>query len=95
MRPHRGPEHFAALPRLPSPGKSLTWREIRVLVLVAEGLTNDQIGRKLDYRPSTVSTMVRRIYCKLAVANRAAAVDQGWRRGYLAARVEGRLRWTT
>jgi DNA-binding NarL/FixJ family response regulator len=69
--------------RLPSPGKRLTPREVSVLRQVAKGLTNDAVSRRLGYAPGTVSTMVMRIYRKLEVTNRAAAVDQGWRRGYL------------
>jgi len=72
-----------ALPRMPSPGKALTAREVRVLVLVAEGLTNEQICRRLDYQPGTVSTMLQRIRIKLDAPSRAAAVDRGWRLGYL------------
>lgn len=79
----RGREHFAGLSRMPSPGKTLTQREQAVLRLVAEGLTNEQICRKLDYAPGTVSTMLQRIRRKLDAPSRAAAVDQGWRRGYL------------
>jgi DNA-binding NarL/FixJ family response regulator len=77
------PEHFVGLSRMPTPGRTLTRREIAVLERIAEGLTNDQIARKLDYAPGTVSTMVHRILRKLDAPSRAAAVDRGWRKGYL------------
>lgn len=77
-------EFFATAPRrMPTEGKRLTTKEVAVLRLVAQGLTNEQICRKLAYASGTVSTMLQRIRCKLGAANRAAAVDQGWRRGYL------------
>lgn len=72
-----------ALPRMPSPGARLTRRQLQVLVLVAEGLTNEQIGRRLGCAPGTVSTQMRRVLAKLEAPSRAAAVDQGWRLGYL------------
>lgn len=76
-------ERFAALSRMPSPGKALTNKELAVLELVAAGLTNDQIGHRLEYAPGTVSTMIQRILRKLSAPSRAAAVDRGWRLGYL------------
>jgi DNA-binding NarL/FixJ family response regulator len=76
-------ERLAGLPRMPRPGKALTRREIAVLELVAYGLTNDQIASKLGYAPGTVSTMIQRILRKLEAPGRAAAVDRGWRLGYL------------
>jgi DNA-binding NarL/FixJ family response regulator len=83
-RPERHtPEHFAGLSRMPSPGRPLTWRERRVLAEIALGLTNDQIARQLGYAPGTVSTMIQRILRKLDAPSRAAAVDRGWRLGYL------------
>lgn len=80
------PEHFATLNRNPQPGKVLTRRERRVLELVAEGLTNEEIGARLYYQEGTVKTMFWRIRIKLAAPNRAAAVDRGWRMGYLGER---------
>jgi DNA-binding NarL/FixJ family response regulator len=77
------PERMAAYPRMPRAGKALTRGEVVVLQLLAEGLTNEQIARKLGRVPGTVSTKVQRILRKLDVPSRAAAVDRGWRRGYL------------
>ena len=51
----------------------LTDRERDVLVLVAEGLTNRQIGERLFISEKTASVHVSRILSKLGVANRAEA----------------------
>jgi DNA-binding NarL/FixJ family response regulator len=59
----------------PSPRlKSLTEREREVMVLVAEGLSNDEIARKLVLSPATAKTHVSRIMTKLAVRDRAQLV---------------------
>jgi DNA-binding CsgD family transcriptional regulator len=51
----------------------LTRREIEVLHLLAIGLTNAQIARKLVISLSTVNTHVASIYTKLGVTTRVAA----------------------
>ncbi len=51
----------------------LTAREVEVLRLVAQGLTNAQIAEQLVIRPFTVNNHVRSIFGKLGVTNRAAA----------------------
>jgi DNA-binding CsgD family transcriptional regulator len=55
-------------------GQLLTARELEVLRLVAEGTTDAQVARRLGLRPSTVSKHLSRIYARLGVPNRAAAV---------------------
>jgi DNA-binding CsgD family transcriptional regulator len=52
----------------------LTPREHHVLALVAEGLTNYQIARRLDVSPRTVEKHLEHILEKLSVPSRAAAV---------------------
>ena len=52
----------------------LTLREREVLGLVAEGLTDAQVARRLELAPATVSKHLRRIYARVGVPNRAAAV---------------------
>ncbi|MHC3000409.1 helix-turn-helix transcriptional regulator [Microbacterium sp. HJ5] len=52
---------------------SLTPRERQVLALVAEGLTNPQIGRRLYISPKTASVHVSAILAKIGASNRAEA----------------------
>ncbi|ROP28899.1 helix-turn-helix transcriptional regulator [Couchioplanes caeruleus] len=52
---------------------ALTVRETEVVTLVAEGLTNKEIARRLFLSPGTVSIHVGRAYAKLGVSRRAAA----------------------
>ena len=51
----------------------LTQREAEVLGLVAHGLTNAEIARRLFISPRTVGQHLRSIYPKLAVSSRAGA----------------------
>jgi DNA-binding NarL/FixJ family response regulator len=52
----------------------LTERERQVVVLVAEGLTNDEIGGRLIMSPATAKTHVSRAMIKLAARDRAQLV---------------------
>jgi DNA-binding CsgD family transcriptional regulator len=54
--------------------ETLTPREIEVLRLVAEGLTNRLVGRRLALRPATVRTHMEHVREKLGVRTRAQAV---------------------
>lgn len=51
-------------------GESLTQRELDVVALLAEGLSNKAIGARLGVSPRTVSTHVSRILRKLGVERR-------------------------
>lgn len=51
----------------------LTPREIDVLRLVAEGLTDRQIAEKLVLSSRTIGTHLRSVYNKLGVSSRAMA----------------------
>ncbi|MEZ4520729.1 MAG: tetratricopeptide repeat protein [Thermomicrobiales bacterium] len=51
----------------------LTGREIEVLQLVSEGLTNAEVGERLYISPRTVGQHLRSIYGKLDVNSRTAA----------------------
>lgn len=69
----------AAMRAAPLPGREadlsrmLTDRERDVVALVAEGLTNKEIGRRLEISPATVKVHVERIIGKLGVADRTQA----------------------
>jgi pimeloyl-ACP methyl ester carboxylesterase len=54
-----------------SPGPRLTRRELEVAGLVAEGLTNPAIARRLSVAPRTAETHVENIRRKLQVRSRA------------------------
>jgi two-component system, NarL family, response regulator YdfI len=59
----------------------LTERELEVLDLVAEGLSNKLISHQLSISEHTVKTHVASIFAKLAVSSRTEAVSQAIRRG--------------
>jgi len=56
------------------PVAALTARERQVLQWVAAGKTNRDIGAILGARPRTIEKHLERIYEKLGVENRTAAV---------------------
>ncbi|HEX6479459.1 MAG TPA: LuxR C-terminal-related transcriptional regulator, partial [Ktedonobacteraceae bacterium] len=73
---------------LPSPGElpsspataspppypdGLTAREVEVLRVVAQGLTNEQVAQRLVISPRTVDTHLTSIYNKIGVSSRSAA----------------------
>ncbi|ACZ32277.1 transcriptional regulator, LuxR family [Xylanimonas cellulosilytica DSM 15894] len=62
---------------------SLTDREEEVLTLVAEGLSNRQIGERLYISTKTVSVHVSNVLAKLGVSGRTEAVDVAHRKGLL------------
>lgn len=59
--------------RRPAGGwESLTATERAVSLLVAEGLTNGAVARRLYISPHTVNTHLRHVFAKLGVSNRVA-----------------------
>lgn len=68
-------EQFGAEPDTPSSPypAGLTQREVEVLRLVAEGLTDAQVAEKLFISLRTVNAHLRSIYAKLGVGSRSAA----------------------
>lgn len=58
----------------PRRGELLTTREVEVVVLVAQGLTNTEIGQRLHLGTDTVKTHMARACRKLGARNRAHAV---------------------
>lgn len=69
--------------RRPGPTPALFAREIEVLRLVGRGLTNADIGRELFIGEATVKTHLLRMFHKLGVSDRTAAVTTAMARGYL------------
>ena len=59
--------------REPRPKAGLTAREVKVLHLVAQGLTDAQVAEQLVISPCTVNWHLTSIYSKLQVSSRAAA----------------------
>ena len=60
------------------PPHGLSAREIEVMSLIADGQTNGQIAARLFLAEKTVKNHVRRIYSKLGVGSRPAAIAY-WR----------------
>lgn len=69
----------ASLEKLPSDRTSLTEREIEVLRLVAQGLSNQEIANRLVISRRTVHAHLRSIYDKLDVTTRTAAAHAAHR----------------
>ncbi|MBM0234688.1 helix-turn-helix transcriptional regulator, partial [Micromonospora sp. STR1_7] len=77
-------------PARPAPGArparaiGLTERELQVLLGMAEGKSNAEIGRELFVSEDTVKTHARRLFRKLGARDRAHAVAAGFRAGLVA-----------
>jgi DNA-binding CsgD family transcriptional regulator len=66
-------EEWTSMLFSPTYPAGLSAREVEVLRLIAEGLTNAQIADQLVISPLTVNTHVRSIYSKLEVSSRSGA----------------------
>jgi DNA-binding NarL/FixJ family response regulator len=81
----------AGLPVTPKPGEReegknasrLSQREIEVLKLVVDGMSNQEIAEKLIVSVETVKTHMRRLMEKLAVSDRTQAAVKAMREGIL------------
>ena len=60
--------------RASSPGPVMTEREVEVLGLLAEGLGNKEMARRLLVSEATVKSHLTHVYAKLGVDSRAGAV---------------------
>jgi DNA-binding NarL/FixJ family response regulator len=63
--------------RVPTP------RELEILGLVAEGLSNAEIAERLSLRVKTVESQLRRLFDRYDVASRTALVRLGTRQGWI------------
>jgi len=61
----------------------LTSRETEVVVLVARGLTNKEVGYRLQISERTVARHLIHIFSKLGVATRMAAAEEARARGLI------------
>lgn len=71
-------------------GQHLTDRELQVLDLASQGLTNREVGAKLGLAQETIKTHVRHYLAKLGARNTTHAVALGYQQGYLPKSTEGR-----
>ncbi len=63
--------------------EGLTERELSILKLVGNGLSNKQIGKKLFISDRTVQAHLSNIFSKLGVSSRTEAVMHAVRRGWI------------
>lgn len=61
----------------------MSTRQTQILALVAEGMTNGQIGKELGMSVSTVSSHLRHLYRRIGANDRAHAVLLALRAGVL------------
>ena len=78
----------AAAPPAPAPSDAgddpvggLTRREIDVVRLVAQGLSNQQVARRLVVSEATVKTHLNHVLSKLDLDGRPGLVAWAWRHG--------------
>jgi DNA-binding NarL/FixJ family response regulator len=72
-------------PKLPKTtgGSKLTPRELEILTLVGDGLSQKQIAHQLDISTYTVTDHLKHIYEKLQVANAPQAISKAYKDGLL------------
>jgi DNA-binding NarL/FixJ family response regulator len=67
------PSSVLHAPKAPTYPDGLTAREVEVLRLVAQGLTNERVAEQLVISPRTVNTHLTSIFSKIGVSTRSAA----------------------
>lgn len=65
----------------PEPPDGLTTREVEVLVLIAEGMTNQEIARAMHVSTATVKTHINNLFAKTGLKDRAQAVRYAYGHG--------------
>jgi DNA-binding NarL/FixJ family response regulator len=71
------------LERIDRPAEALTARELEVLTLAAEGLSNPDLARALHVSEATVKTHLHHAFAKLGADNRQAAIALAIKRGFI------------
>ncbi|MFF5405683.1 response regulator [Streptomyces misionensis] len=74
-------EPHAPVAVAPAPPDGLTTRETEVLVLIAEGLSNQEIARRLHVSTATVKTHINNLFAKTGLKDRAQAVRYAYGKG--------------
>ncbi|QNT92548.1 response regulator transcription factor [Streptomyces griseofuscus] len=75
------PQSAAVMPTPPVPPDGLTVRETEVLVLIAEGLSNQEIAHRLHVSNATVKTHINNLFAKTGLKDRAQAVRYAYAKG--------------
>ncbi|MET7675866.1 response regulator transcription factor [Streptomyces seoulensis] len=70
------------------PPDGLTTRESEVLVLIGEGLSNQEIARALHVSTATVKTHINNLFAKTGLKDRAQAVRYAYAKGMVRPRAE-------
>lgn len=68
-------------PAPPEVPDGLTARETEVLVLIADGLSNQEIARRLHVSTATVKTHINNLFTKTGLKDRAQAVRYAYGKG--------------
>ncbi|MER7921054.1 MULTISPECIES: response regulator transcription factor [unclassified Streptomyces] len=75
------PRPAALVPTTSEPPDGLTVRETEVLVLIAEGLSNQEIAGRLHVSNATVKTHINNLFAKTGLKDRAQAVRYAYAKG--------------